>query len=312
MDLILFGGTANPVLADAIAERLGVRPVRLTLTRFPDTELHVEIHETVRGADVYIVQPTGPPVDKNLIELLFIADACRRGGAARMTAVVPYFGYARQDRRANGREAVGARLAADLFAAAGLDRLIAVDLHSAALEGFFGLPLEHLSATGLLANAVEGVIDRYSVIVAPDLGAVKLAERYADLLHLPIAIVQKMRLSGEAVKARAVVGDVKGRAPVIVDDMISTGATIEAASKALLEAGALASVAAIATHALLVGNAVERLGALNLRRLVVTDSLALPAQAALPIQVVSLAPMLAEAISRLHVGESLSEMIVHR
>jgi ribose-phosphate pyrophosphokinase len=312
MDLIVLAGSANPALADTIAERLGGRAGRRALTRFPDSELHVEIQDTVRGADVYIVQPTGPPVDRHVMELLFMADACRRAGAARMTAVVPYFGYARQDRRASGREAVGARLAADLLVAAGLDRVIAVDLHSSALEGFFGLPLEHLSATALLANAVEAMIGRDGVIVAPDLGAVKLAERYADLLRLPIAIVHKTRLSGEAVKVRAVVGEVRGRAPVIVDDMISTGATIEAASKALLDAGCLADLTVIATHALLVGHAIERLAALELRRLVVADSLALPAPVPLPIQVVGLAPMLAEAISRLNVGESLSDMISHR
>ncbi len=312
MDCIVFGGSAHPALAGAIAEALGGRLGRLTLTRFPDTELHVEIQETVRGGDVYIVQPTGPPVDQHVMELLFIADACRRAGAVRMTAVVPYFGYARQDRRANGREAIGARLVADLFAAAGFDCLIAVDLHSSALEGFFGLPLEHLSATALLANVIEGVIGRDGIIVAPDLGAVKLAERYSDLLHLPIAIIHKTRLSGEAVRARAVVGEVRGRVPIIVDDMISTGATIEAASRALLDGGAAADMTVIATHALLVGNAIERLAALTLKKILVTDSLALPGRVALPIQVVGLAPMLAEAISRLNVGESLSDMISHR
>ncbi len=312
MDLIVFGGSAHPALADAIAETLGGRPGRRALTRFPDSELHVEIQETVRGADVYIVQPTGPPVDQNLMELFFVADACRRAGAARVTAVVPYFGYARQDRRASGREAIGARLTADLLATAGLNRLVAVDLHSSALEGFFGLPLEHLSATALLANVLEGTLGRDAVIVAPDLGAVKLAERYADFLHLPIAIVHKTRLSGEAVRVRAVVGEVRGRTPIIVDDMISTGATIEAAAKALLDAGALPDLTVVATHALLVGNAIERLSALRLRRMVASDSVALPVRPALPIQVVSLGPMLAEAISRLNVGESLSDLISHR
>jgi len=312
MNLIVLSGSANPALADSIAEKLGTRAGHRVLTRFPDSELHVEIHESVRGADVYLVQPTGPPVDQHLMELLFLADACRRAGAGRLTAIVPYFGYARQDRRAVGREAIGARLAADLLATVGLDRIVAVDLHTSGLEGFFGLPLEHLSAVALLANGVDAFVGREGVVVAPDLGAVKLAERYAELLRLPIAIVHKIRLSGEAVKVLDIVGMVRGRKPVIVDDMISTGATIEAASRALLAAGCVAEITVVATHALLVGPAIERLAALDLKRLVVTDSLALPAKVALPIQVLSLAPMLADAASRLNVGESLSDLLSHR
>ncbi|HYB91732.1 MAG TPA: ribose-phosphate pyrophosphokinase, partial [Candidatus Binataceae bacterium] len=305
-------GSANPALADSIAEKLGTRSAHRMIGRFPDTELHVEVQETVRGADVYIVQPTGPQVDQNLMELLFLADACRRAGAGRLTAIVPYFGYARQDRRAVGREAVGARVAADLLSTAGFDRIVAVDLHTVSLEGFFASPLEHLSAVALLANGVDTFVGRQGVIVSPDLGAAKLAERYAELLRLPIAIVHKVRLSGEAVKVVDIVGDVRGRTPVIVDDMISTGATIEAAAKALLSAGCAAEITVVATHALLVGPAIERLGALNLKRLVVTDSLAQPAKIALPMQVLSVAPMLADAASRLNVGESLSDIVSHR
>ena len=312
MNLVIFGGSANPPLAESIADRLGVRLGRRILTRFADSELNVELQDSVRGGDVYVVQPAGPPVDNHLMELFFIADASRRAGAARLTAVVPYFGYARQDRRATGRDAVGARLAADLLATAGFDRIIAVDLHSSALEGFFAVPLEHLSAAALLANAIQGGLRGDGIIVAPDLGAVKLAERYADLLHLPMAIVHKTRLSGEAVKVKQIVGEAAGRTPVIVDDMISTGATIEAATKALLAAGCAPDITVVATHALLVGPAIERLAALYLNRIVVTDSLAAPAQTALPMQTVSLAPMLAEAITRLNVGESLNDLIGHR
>ena len=230
MNLVVVAGSGNPSLADSIAERLGTRVCRSVLNRFPDTELHAEIEESVRGCDVYVVQPTGPPVDRHLMELLFLADACRRAGASRLTGIVPYFGYARQDRRAKGREAVGGRLIADLLGVAGFERIVAVDLHTVSLEGFFSIPLEHLSAVSLLANAIEEFVTDKSVIVAPDLGAVKLAESYGELLSRPIAIAHKIRISGEEVRVRGIVGEVGGRAPIIVDDMISTGGTIEAAA----------------------------------------------------------------------------------
>lgn len=311
-NLVIFTASANSALAEAIAENLGVPLGRRTLTRFPDSELHVELEETVRGANVYIVQPTSPPVDQHLVELFFLADACRRAGAERLTAIMPYFGYARQDRRASGRDAVGARLVADLLASAGLKRIVAVDLHSTALEGFFSVPLEHLSAAALLANAARDGVGPDDVIVAPDLGAVKLGERYAELLRLPVAIIHKIRLSGTAVKVREVVGDVRGRRPMIVDDMISTGATIEAAGRALLAAGCIPEITVVATHALNLGSAGDRLEALGLRRLIVTDSVVPALKPPVPTQVVSLAPMLAEVVSRLNLGESLDELISHR
>jgi ribose-phosphate pyrophosphokinase len=311
-NLVLFTGSANSPLAEAIAENLGVPLGRRSLNRFPDSELHVEIEETVRDASVYIVQPTSPPVDQHLIELFFLADACRRAGAKTVTAITPYFGYARQDRRASGRDAVGARLVADLIASAGFDRIVSVDLHTTALEGFFTIPLEHLSAVGLLANAARDFVGPDDVIVAPDLGAVKLGERYAELLHLPMAIIHKIRLSGTAVKVREVVGDVRGKRPMIIDDMISTGATIEAAAQALLAAGCAPEITVVATHALHVGSAHEKMAALGLKRLIVTDSVVPAHKPAVPTQVVPLAPVLAEVVSRLNIGESLDEFISHR
>lgn len=312
MDIVVIGGSGNPSLADSIAERLGAPIGRSVLNRFPDSELHAEIDDSVRGCDVYLVQPTGPPVDRHLMELLFLADACRRAGAARLTGIVPYFGYARQDRRAKGREAVGGRLIADMLGVAGFQRIVAVDLHTVSLEGFFSIPLEHLSAVSLLANAIEELVEHKTVIVAPDLGAVKLAERYAELLRRPIAIAHKVRLSGEEVKVRGIIGEVAGRTPVIVDDMISTGGTIEAAAAALLTAGCLPQITVVASHGLLAGTAIARLSALPLRRIVVTDSLASPEHGSLPLQVVSLAPMLAETVTRLNIGESMAELLSHR
>jgi ribose-phosphate pyrophosphokinase len=246
------------------------------------------------------------------MELLFLADACRRAGAAHITAIVPYFGYARQDRRATGREAVGGRLVADMLRVAGFERIVAVDLHTASLEGFFSIPLEHLSAVPLLANAVEEPTTAKTVIVAPDLGAVKLAERYGQLLHWPIAIAHKTRISGQEVKVHRIVGDVAGCAPLIIDDMISTGATIETAAKALIAAGCAPEITVVATHGLLVGPAITRLSALPLKRILVTDSVSLPPCTSLPLQVGSLAPMLAETVSRLHVGESMSGLLTHQ
>lgn len=312
MEPVILAGSGHIPLADSIAERLGIGVCRSVLDRFPDSELHAEVDQTVRGSDVFLVQPTGPPIDGHLMELLFLADACRRAGAARLTGIVPYFGYARQDRRAKGREAVGGRLIADMLTLAGLERIVAVDLHTASLEGFFSVPLEHLSAVSLLANAIDELVAGETVIVAPDLGAVKLAERYGELLRCPIAIIYKTRLSGSEVQVRGIVGEVTGRAPVIVDDMISTAGTIEAAVAALIAAGCLREITVVATHALLVGPAITRLSGLPLKRLVVTDSLPPPDHGSLPLQVVSLAPMLAETVTRLHVGESMSGLLSHR
>ena len=301
MNPLIVAGSGNTELADSISERLGIGVCRRVLERFPDTELHAEIGQSVRGSDVYLVQPTGPPIDSNLMEFLFLADACRRAGAARLTAIVPYFGYARQDRRVKGREAVGGRLIADVLAVAGLERIVAVDLHTLSLEGFFSVPLEHLSAVPLLANAINELITSETVIVAPDLGAVKLAERYAELLRRPLAIAHKTRLSGTDVKVHSIVGEVSGLAPLVVDDMISTGGTIEAAGAALIAAGSLPEITVVATHALLVGPAVTRLSRLPLKRIVVSDSLPVSQhRGPLPLQTVSLAPMLAEAITRLN------------
>ena len=308
--LTLLTGSGHPALAEAVAARLGVTVGVTHVSTFPDGELHVAVRDSVRGDDVYVLQPTGPPFERHFIELLLLVDACRRAGAARLTAVTPYFGYARQDRRAAGREPVGARLMADLLAAGHVQRLVAIDLHSAALEGAFSIPLEHVSAVPLLAQAAHDV-PATGVVVAPDLGALRLAERYARLFELPTAVVHKTRMSGTEVVAANVSGDVRGRHPLIVDDMISTGATIAAAVAALRAAGSESEVRVIATHALLVGNAVERLRALPLRWMIVADTLPVPDGTGLPLEVVSVAPLLADALRRLHDDRSLADLLVH-
>ena len=304
----VIAGSANVPLATSIAHELGVEPCRRTVQRFADGELHVEVGQSVRGHDVYVIEPTGFPVDEHMMELLFLADACRRAGAARLTAVVPYFGYARQDRRASGREAVGARVIASLIETAGFSRIVAVDLHAPEIEGFFRIPLEHLSATQLLAEAVRTTSD--AVIVAPDLGAVKLAERYQAVLHLPVVVLHKTRITGSEVSLRSIIGDVEDRAPIIVDDMITTGGTIEAAVKGLLEAGCKADVSVLATHALFVGPALERLRALPIQQLIGTNSVE-PHELPAHFQVVNLSPMIADAIGRLNRAQSLEPRLAH-
>jgi ribose-phosphate pyrophosphokinase len=308
---VIFAGSANLTLGAAIAERMGLTLGKRALTRFPDSELQIEVQESVRGRDVYLIQPTGPPVHEHLFDLFMLADACRRAGAARMTAVIPYFGYARQDRRATGRDPVGARLVADLLRTSEIDRVVAVDLHSAALEGFFASPLEHLSAIPILAQAAALAVPAESVIVAPDLGAVKLAERYARSLHMPIAVVNKTRVSGEEVEAKGIVGDVRGRPSLIVDDMITTGGTIAAAVNMVTAAGAASEVTVAASHGLFVGPAQERLRILGVKRFIVTDSVALAPDLRLPVKLISVAPLLAEAIRRLNGDQSLSDLIAH-
>lgn len=311
MSLKILSGSANLPLTESIAKKLGVQPTRVVLERFPDSELHVEVQESVRGYDVYLIQPTCPPVDEHLLELLLMGDACRRAGAIHLTAVIPYFGYARQDRRSRGREPLSARLIADLINASGFQRVVAVDFHSHAVESAFAIPVEHVSAVPILAEAVRSSVHRDAVIVSPDLGAVKMAERYAKLLNQPVAIIHKARISGEEVSVQRIVGDVRNKEVLVIDDMISTGGTIEKAIEALLEAGCSpAGVKVLASHALLVGSAAERLGKLSIERMYVSDSVPTSEQFPVPLQVLSLASLLAETIQRLHHHESLGDLRV--
>lgn len=307
----ILGGSASSALADQVAAALGVAAVRRTIGRFPDGELRVEIEESVRGKDLYLVQSTSPPAEAALLELLLLADACRRSGAGRLTAVIPYLAYARQDRRARGREAIGARVAADVVQMGGFARVVCLDLHTAALEGVFATPVEHLSAVPILADALRDRFRDDGVVVAPDLGAAKLADRYASLLGLPVGVVHKVRLSGERVVARQVTGDVRGRRPILVDDMITTAGTIEAAARALLDAGCRPEMIVAATHGLLVRGAAARLDALPIERLVVTDSIAAPIERPRVLRTLSIAPLLADGVARLHRGASLRSLAAH-
>ena len=312
MSLKILPGSADSALAESVTTAVGVKPVQRLLQRFPDGELHIEIQDSVRGCDVFLIQPTCPPVDEHFFELFLMADACRRAGSTHLTAVIPYFGYARQDRRVHGREPVSARLVADLIATSGIQRVVVVDFHSRAVESTFAIPVEHLSAIPILAEAVRPSVHRDAVVVSPDLGAVKMAERYAKLLNLSVGIIHKSRVSGAEVTVQRIVGDVRGREILVVDDMITTGATIEKALKALLEAGCSASaIKVVASHGLFVGNAAERLGNLPIEKIFVSDSVPAPERFPLPLCVSSLAGLLAETIQRLHRLESLSDVLAH-
>lgn len=296
----IVAGSASGPLAAAVATAMGTELVDSELDRFPDGELRPCL-DGVRDDDVYVVQSTGPPVNDHVVELLLLLDACRRAGAGRVNAVVPYFGYARQDRRRRPGDALGAPVLAGALEGAGAERLLVVDPHTVALEAMFRIPVEMLSAVPLIADALAPSLPDESVLVAPDLGAVKLAERFAARLSRPVAVVRKSRLTGATVEATELIGDVAGRRPVIVDDMISTGATIEAAVEVLLAHGAASDIAVVATHGLLVGGAVQRLAGLPIQQLVVTDTVAPGDAAGLPRQVLSVAGLMAGAIARPHV-----------
>lgn len=298
MPPVIIAGSAHPALAASLARELGQPLGPCDITRFPDGELEIEVQVDVRGRAVFIVQPTSPPVGEHLLELTLLSDACRRAGASSITAVVSYLGYARQDRRETGREPLGARVVAELLAAGRIDRMVCLDLHSRAVEGCFPQPVEHASAVAALVQKL-GDIPRPAVVVSPDLGAVKRAEAFANLLGLNVAVVHKQRQSGSDVKAVGVVGDVKGLHALVVDDMISTAGTVCAAINAVVAAGAHPDVTIAATHGLFVGPALERLAAVKPRRVVVTDSVPQPAHTPFPLDVVSVAPVLADVMKRL-------------
>jgi ribose-phosphate pyrophosphokinase len=312
MDMALVIGTSQPDLGRAVSRALGIEPVPCSIRSFPDGELDVTLNQPVRGLSVHVLQATGPPVGERLLELALVCDACWRAGARAVTVLLPYFGFARQDRRKLEGQPLGARVVADLLGTSRPTRLVAVDLHSRALEGCFEAPLEHLTAVPLLAEAAREWVRPDSVLVAPDLGAVKLAEAYAARLGSPIAVVHKSRLSGSEVKVHGVLGDVRGRRPLVVDDMISTGGTVAAAVRALREAGCVPEVTVVATHGLLVGRAQELLAGAPVQQLVTTDSVIPPANVPFPHRVVSLAPLLADAVRRLEERQPLTGLLASR
>jgi ribose-phosphate pyrophosphokinase len=306
-DFVLFSGTSTPGLASAVAAELGVSPGSRTVTRFPDGEVDIRLDQPVRGREVLLIQSTAPPVNDNLMELLTLADACRRSAAARITAIVPYFGYARADKRRGRREPITASLVAQLIQAAGIDHLITIDLHAAQIEGFFRIPVDSLTAVPTLGQAVRDRLPQGAVVVSPDTGRVAMASDYAQWLGGPVAILHKRRSGGTETAVTHVIGDVRGRPCLIIDDMISTGGTIARGVEALLAAGARPEIIVAATHGLFVGPAWTALGHPAIRGVFVTDSV-VPSRPDPRLRVVSIAPLIAAAIRRILAGGSLSDL----
>jgi ribose-phosphate pyrophosphokinase len=306
--LKLIAGSANPLLAGRISEKLDIPLTDARLRRFPDGEINVKIEDSMRGHDVFVIQPTSPPVNEHLMELFIILDALRRASAGRVTAVIPYYGYARKERKTQPREPISAKLIANFITLAGADRLLLFDLHAEAIEGFFDVPTDHLSPHRIFADYLKTKNLHHLTIVAPDAGGGRRAEAVANDLQAPIAFGYKRRTGEGDVDTIAVSGDVKGRDCVVVEDIITTGGTITKVVQALRNQGA-GRVLVAATHPVFTGNAVERLKQANVEEVIVTDSVPIDAEKlGPPLTVLSVAPLLAEAIIRVHENRSVSEL----
>jgi ribose-phosphate pyrophosphokinase len=305
--MLLMSGSANRPLAEEIAQQLDSELCRVTLRRFADGEIFVKIDENVRGRDVYIIQSTNPPAE-NLIELLLLMDAARRASAARITAVMPYFGYARQDRKDQPRVAISAKLMANMVSVAGADRVLAIDFHQHQMQGFFDLPVDHLYAAPVFVNHYKQKKLEDVVVVAPDVGSAKMARGFAKRLNGSLAIIDKRRTGANMAEALNVVGEVAGKNCIIPDDMIDTGGTMAEAVHALKRLGAL-DIYICATHALLSGPAVERLSSAPVTEVAVTNTIALPPERHFPaLKVLSIAGLLAKAIGYTHSDQSVSAL----
>ncbi len=307
--LRLFTGNANRPLAEAICDYLGTELGDASVDQFADGETSVKINENIRGSDIFVFQPTFAPAT-NLMELLVMIDAARRASAGRVTAVIPYFGYQRQDRKDQPRVPITAKLVANLITTAGTDRVMTMDLHSAQIQGFFDIPFDHLYAAPVLVDYFMRHQISNLIAVAPDIGSVKMARAYAKRLSVGLAVVDKRRPRPDAVEMMNVIGDVEGKNVVIFDDIVSTGATLVEAAEALKRAGAR-EIYAACTHAVLCGDAVERIRKSSVRELIVTDSIPHdPSTLAPTIKVLSVAGLLGEAIRRIHDEESLSSLFI--
>ncbi|MDJ0717038.1 MAG: ribose-phosphate pyrophosphokinase [Prochloraceae cyanobacterium] len=296
---IFLAGRANPALAKEIATELGICEGAVALKRFPDGETAVQLLESVRQQWVFLLQPTSPPVNENLLELLTLVDACRRAGAERIIAIVPYFGYSRSDKRHGRWEPITASMVAELLQVVGVAQLITFDLHASQIEGFFHIPVDSLTAVPILYQALAKQLPADVVVVSPDTGRVMMASQYAQLLHTEVVVLHKQRISGTETEVTQVVGEVRSRPCLIVDDMISTGGTIAKSVKALLEAGAAPEIYVAATHGLFVGKARNQLGHDSIKALWITNTISPPASNWPQLQVVSVAPLIADAIEQL-------------
>jgi ribose-phosphate pyrophosphokinase len=305
--LKLLSGTSHPELANEIASYLDVPISSAFIGRFPDGEIDIKLHEDIRGSDVFVVQPTGPPVNENIMELLLIVDTLRRASAGRITAVIPYFGYARKDRKDEGRVPISAKVVANMLTGAGVNRVLTIDLHAQQIQGFFDIPVDHLWARAVLEERIRDMQLDNLVVCSPDVGGVKLARAWAKSLHAPLVIVDKRRTSGTTVVMENIIGEVQGCNVLLTDDMISTAGTITEATRILKEKGAKRIIIA-ATHAVLCGPAVERLQNCAAEKVLVSNTIALRGELPDNLEVVSVAPLLARAVTRIHREESVSAL----
>ncbi|MEW6172475.1 MAG: ribose-phosphate pyrophosphokinase [Bacillota bacterium] len=307
-NMCIFTGNANPMLAEEICQYLGVPLGDSAVGQFSDGEIWIRVNDHVRGADVFVIQPTCWPVNENLMELLIMIDALRRASARRITAVIPYYGYARQDRKTRGREPITAKLIANLVTAAGARRVLTIDLHAGQIQGFFDIPVDHLPAGPLLAQHLiaRGLED--VVVVSPDVGGVVRAREVAKLMGVPLAVIDKRRPEPNVSEVMEIIGPVRGKTAVMVDDIIDTAGTITKGAMALLEWGAR-EVYVICTHPVFSGKAVERLATPAIKEILVTNTIPLPPEKMLDkITVVSVAPLLGEVIIRVHEDLSVSKL----
>jgi ribose-phosphate pyrophosphokinase len=301
----LLTGTSNQNLAKEVSEYLNIPLSDAIVSRFSDGEVRVQINESMRGEDVFVIQSLCPPINENIMELLLILDAIKRASAGRITAVIPYYAYARQDRKDKPRVPISARLLADLITVAGAQRVVVVDLHSPQIQGFFNIPVDNLHALGVLYDYLKDKVDGNTVVVSPDAGGVERARLLANKIGCPIAIIYKRRPEPNVAEVLDLIGDVKGKRAIIVDDIIDTAGTVCAASELLLSKGAI-RVDVVATHGLLSGPAVERLRKSPIEEVVITNTIPAEHKNLEKLRVVSIAPLIGEAIRRIHEGESVS------
>jgi len=308
--LKVFSGTANPDLAKKIADYLNIPLGQADVTRFPDGEIFVKIKENIRGCDVYVIQPTCDPANDNLMELLIMIDALKRASAERITAVVPYYGYARQDRKDQPRVSITAKLVANILTAAGANRILGMDFHVDQIQGFFDIPVDHLYAAPVFVDYIKSLNMENLTVVSPDTGGIKSARGVAKQLNASLAAIDKRRVTGKDIQVLNIMGEVKGRNLIIVDDIISTAGSLVEAIKALKENGAL-SISAAITHPVLAGPAIERIESCPIDELIVTDTIPLSEKArnsAKRIKVLSVSKLLGEAIKRIKNNESVSSL----
>jgi len=309
-DIKIFTANSNPDLAKRIAGEMGLPLGESVAERFSDGEISLHIKESVRGSDVFVVQSTSEPVNENLMELLIMIDAFKRASAGAITAVVPYYGYARQDRKAKARDPISARLVADLIMAAGADRMLTMDLHSPQIQGFFNIPLDHLQGVPLLASYFKkGVLSDNLICVSPDLGSVTRARNMSERIGVGLAIVDKRRQKANSSEVMHIIGDVKDKDVMIVDDMVDTAGTLCNAAKALVEIGGAKSVYASATHGVLSGPAIERIEASCIKELVLLNTIAIPEQKLISkIKVLDTAELFAQTIHRIYTDKPVSPL----